>query len=594
MKERIRIILIALLCAASLPAFVLSMYAARHEEAWNPSPVQVCLEQGEGFVARAYIQQVESAGEAVFQLRLQENYEIVACSYPDYAITASPDGFTLLTLRNVRYPQRITVRCQIPTSVISYDPNGGSFAASGSAEPLRVAYGPSVHLRVNTVSGAERIIRDDYVLTGWNTAPDGSGQHIGLGSRVTAEKNQEMTLYAEWARETPLDHFTWAETADGVALTAYLGAGGASLVLPDDIGGRPVTEISAGFASDITLEQLVIPDTVLRIAEGAFRDCAIGHIFFSDTLQQVSDAAFPGSRPRYWHINAVIAPRYQSISDIATFADKMDLLLLHQDERKLLLFSGCSMSFGMDSQLLADACPDYTVLNLGAVGGTNAQFQFECILPYIRSGDVLIHAPEQASPYQLMSKISCGNRIFIAVEGNFDLLAQVDMTTLGEGAFDCFYAFNNKRMAMEPCTYEDQMIPLNAYGDNAEVRAGANKTRFDEEYGLLTELITADGLDRLAGYYDRIRAAGGEVYLSYAPINSLCCGDAGQIADFAARWEQGMQARGYETISDLNDYVMDAKYFYDADYHLTSSGAEIRARMLTRDLLRKLPGASAE
>lgn len=234
------------------------------------------------------------------------------------------------------------------------------------------------------------------------------------------------------------------------------------------------------------------------------------------------------------------------------------------------------------------------MLNLGAVGGTNAQFQFECILPFIRSGDVFIHAPEQASPYQLMSNTNCGNRIFIAVEGNFDLLAQVDMTTLGEGAFDCFFAFNNKRQAMEKCSYEDQMIPLNSYGDNAEVRAGANRTRFDEEYGLLTGLITDAGLDLLAGYYDRIRAVGAEVYLSYAPINALCCEEPGQVEAFADAWEQGMLARGYETISKLKDYVMDAKYFYDADYHLTTSGAAIRARMLTDDLLNRIATPSGE
>lgn len=50
-----------------------------------------------------------------------------------------------------------------------------------------------------------------------------------------------------------------------------------------------------------------------------------------------------------------------------------------------------------------------------------------------------------------------------------------------------------------------------------------------------------------------------------------------------------MLARGYETISDLNDYVMDAKYFHDSDYHLTTAGAALRARQLAQDLSVKLP-----
>ena len=583
MKKHLASGIVFLLCAVLIPSFLMLKDHLRAQLLPDNTQVKICLEQGEGFVAKAYVQEIEREADAVFQIRLQENYEVVGCSYGDYTVSQG-DDFTLLTLHNVRYADRITLQCRIPTSVISYDPNGGSFADTGSTEPLRIAYGPSVHPRPNTLAGDEKLLREGYVHIGWNTAPDGSGEHIGLGSRITAEKNAEMTLYAEWAQETAAQLFTWEDAEGGLRLTGYLGGSTDRLVIPDAIDGRPVTELAAGFAQGLTLGELVIPDTVLRIKADAFRDCAIEHIYFFDTLREVSDAAFPGSRPRYWHIGAVIAPRYQHVSDITSFADKMDLLILHQDEKKLLLFSGCSMSYGMDSTLLAEAWPEYTVLNLGAVGGTNAQFQFECILPYIRSGDVFLHAPEQSSAYQLMSSTACGNRIFIAVEGNFDLLAQTDMTTLGEGAFDCFYAFNNKRMAMEAGTYADQLIPLNEHGDNAELRVNSNQKRFDQDYGLLTELLTEDGFDRLADYYGRLRAAGAEVYLSYAPINALCCEEPGQIEAFAARWEQGMLIRGYETISDLNDYVMEAKYFHDSDYHLTTAGATLRTQQLLQDL----------
>ena len=588
MKKHLVNGVVFLLFAVLVPSVLLLRDSTSQKDAWDSSLVQVCLEQGEGFVAKAHVQQTEREGDVVFQVWLQEDYEIIGCSYPDYTVSQADDGFTLLTLKNVRYADRVTLTCQIPSSVILYDPNGGCFVESGSTTPLRVAYGPSVHPRINTLSGADKLRRAGYVMTGWNTAPDGSGQHIGLGSRITAEKDAEIVLYAEWAQETPQEQFAWQETEDGIRLTACLETDDASLVIPEEIDGKPVTAIAAGFAKDLSLQRLVIPDTVLRIEEGAFDNCAIEHIYFFDTLRQVSDAAFAASRPRYWHIGAVMAPRYQGISDIASFADKMDLLLLHQDEQKLLLFSGCSMNYGMDSSILAEAFPEYTVLNLGAVGGTNTQFQFACILPYVRSGDVFIHAPEQASPYQLMTQTNCENRMFIAVEGNFDLLAQVDMTTLGEGAFDCFQAFNANRALMEAGTYEDQFIPLNSYGDNVQHRAASDHGRFDEAYGLLTELLTGEAMDRLADCYDSLRAAGARVYLSYAPISALCCEEPGQIEAFAAQWEQGMLERGYETISDLNDYVMEARYFYDADYHLTTEGAGLRARQLTGDLLEKL------
>jgi len=62
-------------------------------------------------------------------------------------------------------------------------------------------------------------------------------------------------------------------------------------------------------------------------------------------------------------------------------------------------------------------------------------------------------------------------------------------------------------------------------------------------------------LDKLCAYYDRISAQGAVVYLSYAPINALCC-DAESIQAISEKWEQVMLERGYETISDLRDYIM--------------------------------------
>lgn len=581
--KKIAIFSLRVVCCICILSLLFFVGCSGQTETMDKSMVSVCLEQGRGFVARGYVQSVSQESDAVFRLWLQDNFEIVDCSYPDYSVSTE-GNFTVLTLHNVRYAARVTLTCEIPTCVVLYDPNGGSFVSTGSTDARSVTYLPSVHPRFNTLSGEEKLSRPGYVLTGWNTESDGSGEHIGLGSRVTTEKRSSLTLYAQWEPVTDALLLSWQETDSGIRLTAYLGGDTDRLVIPEELDGRPVTSIGAGFAAGVAIGSLVIPDTVMTVEGRAFTDCAIESITFCDNLKQVSDDSFRDSRPRYWHINAVLAPRYQAISDITAFADKMDLLMLHQNEKKLLFFSGCSMNYGLDSTLLAQSFPEYTVLNLGAVGGTNAQFQWEIILQSVGSGDVIIHAPEQASSYQLMADTNCENRIFICVEGNYDLLAAVDMTTLGDGAFDCFCAYNYKRSLMEPCTYEDQYIPLNGYGDNAQERMANNKSPFNEDYTLMTELLTDSSLDLLVGYYDRVRAAGGAVYLSYAPINALCCTEEG-IAAFSGTWEQEMRSRGYETVSSLRDYVMEAKYFYDSDYHLTTAGAILRTERLIADLL---------
>ena len=543
----------------------------------DKNEVTVCLVQGDPFVARRYVVKGERGDDLTFQLSLREDYTLGDCSYEDYSFTQKENDCTIV-LHNVRYSCRISVSCFVPRSTVVYDYNGGT--ADGETFE-KISYKKSVHPRINTQT-AEHLKKDGYVLTGWNTSDDGKGEHVGLGSRVTLHEGEETILYAEWRKETDLSAFSYEVIENEITLLKYLGSDTEELVLPSTIGGREVTTVASGFAKDRTISTLVFPKTVEVIEENAFFNTQIQDIYFFDTMISVSDASFSGQVPHTWHINAQMIPRYQGMSDITVFADKMDLLMQNADKRKLIFFAGCSMFYGLDSQMVAEEYPDYTVLDMGVVGGTNASFQFDCMLPFIREGDVFVHAPEQASSYQLMANLACENRVFIATEGNFDLLTLTDMAKM-EGAFDCFSAFNSNRRKLEPRSYDDA-FSFNEYGDNTSNRPNVrNDKQLTENYGVYDGYVTETSLNVLCNLYDQIEEKGGTVYFSYAPINELCVVEENAIA-FTEKIENGLKERGYTVISDLRDYVMPAKYFYDTDYHLTNEGAQIRTNKLISDL----------
>ncbi len=96
-----------------------------------------------------------------------------------------PTGSFVLTQNST-----ITVRSGATTYTVSYDANGGTPA---QAETATCITGESVTLH----SGAG-YARDGYHITGWNTAPDGSGTAYALGALV-AGFDADTTLYAVWA-----------------------------------------------------------------------------------------------------------------------------------------------------------------------------------------------------------------------------------------------------------------------------------------------------------------------------------------------------------------------------------------------------------
>ena len=93
---------------------------------------------------------------------------------------------------NYRY-YGFSVRCvkAKPGMTISFNANGGT----GTMDMQKIDAGQSANLTANTFT------RTDYVFTGWNTEPDGSGTSYSNQANYTApasEDNKIVVLYAQW------------------------------------------------------------------------------------------------------------------------------------------------------------------------------------------------------------------------------------------------------------------------------------------------------------------------------------------------------------------------------------------------------------
>lgn len=88
-----------------------------------------------------------------------------------------------------------SVRCvrEKPGMTISFNANGGT----GTMNMQKIDAGQSANLTANTFT------RTDYVFTGWNTEPDGSGTSYSNQANYTApasEDNKIVVLYAQWGK----------------------------------------------------------------------------------------------------------------------------------------------------------------------------------------------------------------------------------------------------------------------------------------------------------------------------------------------------------------------------------------------------------
>ena len=476
---------------------------------------------------------------------------------------------------------------------IRYEGNGGTLRAwEGDAIALPV---DNAHLRVNTAQGTGYFRREGYVLTGWNTAPDGSGERIGLGSRT--ERRDGLALYAQWAKVSPEGSFSY-EFREGQAwITGYSGAA-PRCVVPEELGGSPVRGICAGAFRDGAFEELILPHTLYTVECGAFHGCAVREITLFDTLREVSDESFQDCRGlKTLHVNAATSPVYSG-SYFDTFSDKYDWLLSLKGRKKLVLASGSSGRYGYDSPALAAAFPDYVPANMGVYAYTNALPQLELIRGLMEEGDVLLSAPEfDAAEEQFCASSRLDAPFWAMMESNYDAAALLDLRNYS-GVLDSLGEYLAARRGMagrnygeSPASYDDDgnryaFATYNQYGDLTLPRPNGERDvclRHNiADY--TTANITPGRVEALNDVYRRFLDGGIAVYFTYTPRNRNSLTADSTPATRRELHNYLTEHLCVPVISDIEDSLYAGNYFYLIDSHLSGEGAAIRTKRVIEDL----------
>ena len=90
---------------------------------------------------------------------------------------------------------------------------------------------------------------------------------MGLGSRVSVPDGA-LALYAQWAQWSDEADFTWESREDGATVTGYHGTDDA-VVIPQRLGGEPVTAIAERAFDGCAATEVVFPPSIQDIARRA-------------------------------------------------------------------------------------------------------------------------------------------------------------------------------------------------------------------------------------------------------------------------------------------------------------------------------------
>lgn len=295
-------------------------------------------------------------------------------------------------------------------------------------------------------------------------------------------------------------------------------------------------------------------------------------------------------------IYAITQPNVYQHTFNSALVDKYDRLTSVNDP-KIVLIGGSSMPFGVRSDLMERELPDYKVVNFGLYAALGSKLMLELSLSNLREGDIVVFAPEYSA--QLWSDYFNAETTLQAFDTRKELAFQLPFGDYWMPLINAYPSYlKSKAELLESGIPDPQGVynrsSFNEYGDIS----------YDRPYNIMPDLyqtndtVTIDsGIvdDNFTEYFNdytkKLRKKGVNVYLSFAPVNALAVSDSSPEKRLEF-YEFCRGAFDAQVISNIDDYVLDAGYFYDSNYHLNNNGAIYRTALLVGDLKRTFKDTS--
>lgn len=463
------------------------------------------------------------------------------------------------------------------------DKNGGSLLSD-----INGAYAPGQYVNLPVDSGA--LVRAGYNLIGFNSAPDGTGEQYSLGAMLEMPRS-DLTLYAVWAAETDVSYLEYHDNGTGITIDGFSDAGKNAnikvLSVPASINGKKTTVIAAGAFRKTALETVILPTGVTTVYSAAFSDCtSLKTVYFPETLTYLANDAFERD---YSFSDMRVTASLSRVFDYdydSALADKF-MRLKNTDGKRIVIVGGSSASFGLNSAMIKDSFPDYTVINFSCSAFYGILPIFEMLKNEVHEGDIVIFAPEY---YYLMYAYGETDSItnWQYLESNYDILCDIDIRNTPM-LLSTFTSYLSEKRAYLP--YK-KMNSDNVYVRSAFNQAGDLTSYRSNKYIYGLEVppaavITETGMSRFNSVAAYLAEKGARCAFSFPPQPSggVSKAEIRQLtASFTERLTSMLDSSVCPVISNIEDYFFDPQLFYDGPYHMTLDGAELRTAQLVSDI----------
>ncbi len=260
-------------------------------------------------------------------------------------------------------------------------------------------------------------------------------------------------------------------------------------------------------------------------------------------------------------------------------------LLKNTPGPRIVLVGGSGVAFGADTALMEEQLPGYSVVNFGMYAALGTMVMLDLSQPYLREGDIVILIPEQQE--QTLSDWFDPAVMWQGLDGAFSLMTSLPREKLERlaGAFPEF-AGQKLRWTVSGAPEPEGVYRRDSFNERGDIVSPLcaqnvmpggydvnTPIRFDGD--MVTEGFAA----RVRDYAAALEGRGASLWYGFCPMNAAAVEDPEDMDGFyaALREELGLPLAG-----DPHDFVLDAGWFYDTNFHPNAVGKAVYTRALIR------------
>jgi hypothetical protein len=263
-------------------------------------------------------------------------------------------------------------------------------------------------------------------------------------------------------------------------------------------------------------------------------------------------------------------------------SQEKDSLLTYTESPRIILIGGSNLSFGINSQLLKDELAMNPV-NMGLNAGISLKYMMDSSLPEIQRGDIVVLVPEY---HYYKSDIHEINRQMLYV--TFDTNRE-QLRYLNTWQFFNLLPFLPKYALTKynPMQYLGDFSPHSVYGSESYNQFGDAIGHWGKESVSFSPLSKLEGevqpgmMKEIRGFAEQVNDKDGLFFISYPTIDAT---SYNIWMSYIHKIEKMILAYNLPVLGTPRDYLLNDSLFYDSAYHLTKDGADIRTKLLIKDL----------